>query len=210
MRRRLPLILGAAALVLLVAISLSFGALPFTPNETYIPNSPPVVKAATLNDLQTFIIRLFTGSHTVRSLRADGTGNVASSAPGGAIEVTRKSGSATMPSPATLAGQLNVGSIPYAVRVDATGGLVYGQALKTAGITKTGTGQYDVTFLLAATSVSTVSVKAQTYGSQRRADITNIMIPAAGEIKVSVEVWNTIAAPETRLDSEFWLFVSAE
>ena len=43
-----------------------------------------------------------------------------------------------------------------------------------------------------------------------RADITNIMIPAAGEIKVSVEVWNTIAAPETRLDSEFWLFVSAE
>lgn len=210
MRRRFRLILCAAALLLLAAISLSFASLPFSPNETYIPNSPPVVKAQTLNDLQTFIIRLFTGSHTVRSLRADGTGNVAATVPGGAIEVTRKSGSASLPSPATLAGQINVGNLFYAARIDAAGGLVYGQALKTAGITKTGTGQYDVTFLLAATSANTVSVKAQTYGSQRRADITNIMIPVAGEIKVSVEVWNTIAAPETRLDSEFWLFVSAE
>lgn len=203
-------ILALAALLLIGLVALSFAALPFTPNETYIANSPPVVKAQTLNDLQAYIIRLFTASHTVRALRADGVANVATSVPNGAVEVTRKSGSASMPSPATALGQINVGNVAHTARIDATGGLVWGQALKTAGITKTGTGQYDVTFLLSPTSVNTVTVRGQPYGAQRRVDVTNIMIPAAGELKISVEIWNTIAAPETRLDSEFFLWVSGE
>lgn len=207
---RSVLLLGCASLGL--GASLALAALPLTPNETYIANSPPVVKAQTLNDLQSGIVKLFTGSHSTRALRAEGAGNVAvaSPMPNGVLEVSRLGGSQTFPTPSGKLGQINVGNVPYTARVDAAGGLVWGQALKTSGIAKTGTGQYDVTFLLSPTSVVTTTVKAQPFGGQRRADIVNIMAPAPGELKISVEIWNTIAAPETRLDSEFMLWVTAE
>lgn len=209
---KLRVLFPLSLFVVLLGVGGALAALPLTPNETYIANSPPVVKAATLNDLQSGIVKLFTGSHSTRALRAEGAGNVAvaSPMPNGVVEVSRLGGAQTFPTPTGKLGQINVGNVPYTARVDASGGLVWGQALKSAGITKTGTGQYDVTFLLSPTSVVTTTVKAQPFGGQRRADIVNIMIPAAGELKISVEIWNTIAAPETRLDSEFMLWVTAE
>jgi len=62
------------ALAIVSCARIAVAGLPLTPNTTYVANSTPVIKAADLNQLQTYLSGLYSALYSVKALVIDGTG----------------------------------------------------------------------------------------------------------------------------------------
>jgi hypothetical protein len=83
-------------------------ALPFSPNTTYVASGTPSIKAQDLNDLQKYMGGVYSASYSLKGIRMDGVGGVAS-APTSRVEFLGPLGS-TLP----LLAMLNeAGAIRY-------------------------------------------------------------------------------------------------
>jgi len=88
-------------------------ALPFTNNTAYVANSTPVIKAADLNQLQTYVVGAYQGTKTLKSTTIDGVSDNAGSAQNGALRLTATfsgtgggAGNPSLPLTTVTAGEL--------------------------------------------------------------------------------------------------------
>jgi len=132
--------------MLVLAPVVVMAALPLSRSTTYVAGSPPPIKAQDLNDLQDYMGTLYSGTRSVKSLVADGTGGASVAPQTGTVVATRTTAQTAVPTNASmLPGEVNKESVPVGMGHLSTNGTVYGAA-NIVAFSNVSTGICTVTF----------------------------------------------------------------